>query len=363
MPVLNSLRTEVKPSEVARQLRTCIAAKRYAMLHGDPGVGKTQGVWRVAAEIFSGVYGWSFKNDVLKNEKGKVYPFGYATLPWFREFRSATMDQGDFGVPMLVDGHMRWLSDEQLPTDERGGVIFLDEINRGTEAVINCMFALVDGKVHSYHRPITWVPCAAVNDKDIGARKLSSALLARFAHYDCITDLEDVCKVASVRGWEPEIVAYLRSFPNSLHAYNTKERVSPNPRAWEFISQILAAKPVPEEIFYHLRGSVGDGAAVEFMGFLKLWHELPSIDGILLNPDSAVVPNGPSAKWCVGSALARRATPQNFNRVLTYLERMPIEYNVASVRDAVRRQPALEKTAGFTQWCVAHSDITMGATA
>ena len=37
-------------------------------------------------------------------------------------------------------------------------------------------------------------------------------------------------------------------------------------------------------------GTVGEGAAVEFVAFLRLYQELPNIDEILLNPRSAAVP-------------------------------------------------------------------------
>jgi hypothetical protein len=55
-------------------------------------------------------------------------------------------------------------------------------------------------------------------------------------------------------------------------------------------------------------GTVGRGAAIEFTGFLRVFRSLPSLDGILLNPGTAPIPNEPSALCAVATGLARRTT-------------------------------------------------------
>ena len=40
------------------------------------------------------------------------------------------------------------------------------------------------------------------------------------------------------------------------------------------------------------------------VAFLRLFRELPSIDEILLNPDSAPLPDEPSARIAISTALA-----------------------------------------------------------
>jgi len=58
-------------------------------------------------------------------------------------------------------------------------------------------------------------------------------------------------------------------------------------------------------------GGIGRGAAIEFTGFLRVFRSLPSLDGILLNPATAPVPDEPSALCAVATGLARRTTEQN----------------------------------------------------
>ena len=353
----------LKPTDTMDAVRSALLARRSPMLHGDPGIGKTQMVWAIASDLFAGVYGWTWASNQLRDPKGKVYPFGYPLLPWFKEMRTATMNPEDFGLPRFnaADNTMAWAMSDVLPTDERGGVFFLDEVNRGTESVINACFALVDRKIHGYVLPERWVPVAAVNDKDIGARKMSSAFLARFVpHLDCRTDLTDVCRVAAIREWHPAVLAFLRFRPDLLHAYNPKDRVSPNPRGWEHVQQIITTAPKPNVELALVAGVVGEGAAVEFVAFMRLYRELPSIDAILMNPKTAEVPSKPATLWAVSAALARRATEKNFERVLTYFDRIPLEYNVFGVKTAVGRDATLTKSCqGFTNWCIRHSDVAM----
>jgi hypothetical protein len=48
--------------------------------------------------------------------------------------------------------------------------------------------------------------------------------------------------------------------------------------------------------------------------------------------------------------MARRADPNNLGRVITYLSRLPEEYNVYAVRDAVTRDSKLQSCPEFCAW-------------
>lgn len=326
------------------------------MLHGDPGIGKSQIVQQVADAMFMSVYGYKIVDGSLYDEHGKETTI----RPWFRDVRAALLDAVDLrGLPVIgKSGRAEWAIPDFLPSDPRGGIIFLDEINRGAEMVANALFQLVlDGTIGEYTLPKGWVTAAAVNDNDAGARKMSSALLSRFVHIDAITDLDDVCKFAVQSDWAPEVIAFLRFRPALLHAYDRKERVSPNPRAWEFVSQLTKGKPVPAVEHALFSGAVGEAASIEYSGFLRLYRQLPSIDAILLDPSKADVPTAPAALYAVAAGLARRATDKNFGRVLKYLGRLQVEYAVMSVKDAVGRDTALQSTPDFVKWCIEHSEV------
>lgn len=337
---------ELKPSELAQAVKICVAAGRVFMVHGSPGCGKSQIVGQVADEIFAPKY---------------PEALALSSKPYFIDLRAAQLDAVDIrGVPAVVKGKTIWAIPEFLPTDDRGGILFLDEINRGPEMVQNALFSLCDkGEVGAYKLPKNWVVGAAVNDQDAGARKMSAALSARFEHFDVKTDLEDVCQIAIKRGWHPMVIAFLRRFPHLLHAFDAKARVSPNPRSWEFVSQILQQDPPLKLMLALVGGAVGEGTAIEVASFFRLYQSLPDIDGIIMDPLKAVVPTEPSVIYAVSAALARRMSDKNVGRIVQYLDRLPVEYNVASVVAGARLTPGIRTTEAFTAWVIKHAAMTV----
>lgn len=100
-----------------------------------------------------------------------------------------------------------------------------------------------------------------------------------------------------------------------------------------------------------IAGAVGPGAASEFMGFLRLYRALPPIDDILADPMGIPLPDEPNVLYAVATALASRATADNFDAVADYAERLLDEghgeFAVLTIRDAHRRNDELSKTTRF----------------
>jgi hypothetical protein len=61
--------------------------------------------------------------------------------------------------------------------------------------------------------------------------------------------------------------------------------------------------------------------------------------------------------YALSGALAERATENNFDRVVTYTERMPPEFSVLAISYASRKNPDLTSTQAFTKWAMAHQDV------
>ena len=158
-------------------------------------------------------------------------------------------------------------------------------------------------------------------------------------------------------GVRAEVVSFLRFRPNLLHDYDPQRDCNPTPRSWvEGVSAVLGVVP-PDAEYECFKGAVGEGAAAEFVGFLRIFRKLPNPDSILLHPDTADVPTDPATLYALSGALATRASDSNFARVCTYCERMPPEFSVLTVSQAARRNPDLASTAAFTQWAVKHNDV------
>ncbi len=310
----------MKPSGIARALRVLIRAGQPVFVWAGPGVGKSSVVAEVAAELKLAL----------------------------RVVRALLLDPVDLrGLPFLgTDGRTKWATPEFLPQDGEG-ILFLDELNAAPAMVqASCYQLVLDRKLGEYTLPDGWAIVAAGNrDSDRAATtRMPTPLRNRFVHLEFEVDLQEWCEWAIQAGIRPEVIAFLRFRPALLSVFDKDATAFPSPRSWEFVSRILDSLGTPSSpaLEYELiAGAVGAGAATELSGFLRMFRELPDIDAILMNPLWAPVPEEPSAQYPVASALARCASDSNFDRICTYLDRLPTEFRVLCVHDATLRDPTL----------------------
>jgi hypothetical protein len=106
-----------------------------------------------------------------------------------------------------------------------------------------------------------------------------------------------------------------------------------------------------------IAGAAGEAFATELVGFLKMYAELPSLDAILLAPDTAPLPESPAAQYAVTSGLAAKATAGNIERVARYIARLPKEFEVCCIRDATARDSKLCSTPTFNAWAIRNQGV------
>jgi hypothetical protein len=323
----------MKASAIRGALRTLVNARQPVFLWGGPGIGKSAVVHQLAA--------------ILKVA--------------LQDVRALLLDPVDLrGLPFLgQDGRSKWATPEFLPQDG-AGILFLDELNAAPAMVqAGCYQLVLDRKLGEYTLPEGWAIIAAGNrdsDRAVTTR-MPTPLRNRFVHLELEVDLQDWSEWAIEAGVRPEVIAFLRFRQELLSAFDRDANAFPSPRSWEFVSRILDATPDQSVEHELVAGAVGSGAATEFSAFLKTFRELPNIDAILLNPLKEPVPENAAAQYAVASALAHCATYTNFDRICTYLGRMPTEFSVLCVRDASLRQPAVQHTPAFTKWATTNHHV------
>ena len=108
-------------------------------------------------------------------------------------------------------------------------------------------------------------------------------------------------------------------------------------------------------------GLVGEAAAGEFEGFVRIYKALPPIQQIIGAPDTAPVPSerDASTQYAVAVALSRASNAANFAAVLRYMARVGSEFETVTATDAVRRNPSLASTPAFIQWAASHADVAI----
>ncbi|GIW55382.1 MAG: hypothetical protein KatS3mg082_1786 [Nitrospiraceae bacterium] len=152
------------------------------------------------------------------------------------------------------------------------------------------------------------------------------------------------------------MIAFLRLRPELLFEPPAKRASqdianAPSPRTWARLGQLFALD-LPQNLqFPAFAGAVGEAAATEFLAFLRMLQDAPSIDAILLDPHGAPVPDKPHALYAVASGLAHRADPKTFGSIAVYATRLHgagySEFAVLAVRDSQRKCPAIANTKDF----------------
>jgi hypothetical protein len=241
-------------------------------------------------------------------------------------------------------------------------VAFLDDIGQSPPAVQAALMQLilarrVNGHCLSEHV----VFCGATNDTHHMAG-VAGMLEPVKSRWDSIVELEvsleDWCEWALDHDLPPEIIAFIRFRPGLLNDFKpTRElKNSPCPRTVAAVANWLKIGVKDYEV---IAGAAGEGFATEFIAFLDLYTKLPSLDAILLDPDHAPVPESPATLYAVISGLARKATKTNCDRVFRYIKRLPKEFEVCCVRDAIRLCKAITVTATYVTWANKNQNVLL----
>lgn len=339
----------MRPSQIAEALGYLIDAKQPVMLHGSPGIGKSDVVRQVAKQR------------------------GLELI----DLRLSQLDPVDLrGVPS-VDAKRKitsWNAPSFLPTEGKG-ILFLDEINSAAQATQAAAYQLIlDRRLGDYELPPGWCMIAAGNraiDRAI-VNQMSTALKNRFTHLTYEVNNDDWCEWALRNNVSTEVLGFIRFRPMLLNDFEQRndskaerERMQhlknaqafATPRSWEFLSRVVQQNPNPGLEYELYSGIVGEGAAAEFMGYLKYYRDLPNLDALLMNPGKAPVPEEPATLYALSTGLATKATKDSMERVVQYALRMPAEFQVLLMKDAIVRDNTLTETRAFTDWSIKNAHV------
>jgi hypothetical protein len=313
---------------VSAALAALIPTRRPVYLWGPPGVGKSSILRQAAAALKLAVV----------------------------DIRATLLDPVDLrGLPKVTKDAAVWCPPAFLPRAGTG-VLFLDELAQAAPMVqAACLQLVLDRRVGEFVLPDGWAVVAASNRAEdrAGTHRLISPLLNRFVHLDLDVSADDWQAWAVTAGVSPVVCAFLRYRPALLFQFDpaANPRAFPTPRAWQFVSDVLAGAPT-DLVHAVVAGCVGDGPAAEFVGFLRLYRELPDLDCVLARPDAAPVPIEPAVLYALVGALVERCRRDQapLPAFVKYALRLPNEFAVLALRDALTINPKLASHPAVQQW-------------
>ncbi len=330
----------MKPSRLAAVLPIVFKTGHTPFIWGDPGIGKSDTVRTVADAL---------KIDLVDL---RLSIFDPTDLKGFPVVKGSGKNEAMHFVPPAV-----------LPTKGKG-ILFLDELPAAPPAVQAAAYQLIlDKKLGEYSLPAGWFIAAAGNHARNGGvhYSLPPALANRFVHIELNTSAEDWDAWASTSGISDLTRAFIRFRPALLHDMEARKAgmAFPTPRSWRFADDLVKQNLNLSDQLSLLKGTVGEGAATEYLAFVKTAAELPSASEILLNPDTAPVPTSMAARYAVTTVLESRAEKKNFKQCMTYMQRMETEFQTAFMVSITRYRRDLCTSKEYVDWCVANK-TTLG---
>lgn len=330
----------MRPQLLKATLKALFPIQRTVCIEGEPGGGKTTLIREVAEEL-DVHYIERHMPTALVEDFGvpdmttKSDTFGYKMPDWFPAKGS------------------RW-------DDGKGGILCFDDRNQAGNDLQKVQANICQARnLHGVEMADGWMVASTGNRQTdrAGANRVLSHLRDRETVYPFETHLDDWTAWAIDHGVKPEVISFIRFRPGLLHDFDPQKDQSPTPRSWvEGVSATLGIVPAEAE-FETFKGAVGEGAAAEFVGFMRVHRKLPNPDTVLANPDAATVPTENVVLYALCGALAHRVTHKNIDRFVQYLERIPGEFSMLGMSLASRRDPSLTQTKAFVQWSVTNQDL------
>lgn len=172
----------------------------------------------------------------------------------------------------------KFMKPSYLPT-EGEGILFLDELNRAPNDLIQPIFQLILDKkmdVNGYELPKGWKILAAMNpptDDYTVTNFKDLAFNDRFMFLKVEADFKGFMQYAKDNSFDKRITAFLHEHPNHLNEdlsdFDISEFAKKSSRSWEFVNRILALNPPSDILSDLIIGTIGIEAGTSFLSSLE----------------------------------------------------------------------------------------------
>jgi hypothetical protein len=217
------------------------------MLHGRPGIGKTEIVQRLARDTGA---------RLIDLRLTTIEPQDLRGLPYYDHATRRTV----------------WYRPEDLPEDEGPVILFLDELTAAAPMLQPAVYGLLqERRVGRHLLPAATFIVAAGNAVEDGAiaYEMGTALSDRLIHLTVRAEATDwLSSYAVPEALHPAVVTFIRTRPDMLETTEDALRrgltIACTPRSWARVSAIMQAIPDRRLREVMIAGTVGEGPAAEF---------------------------------------------------------------------------------------------------
>lgn len=295
------------------------------------------------------VRGFGIPETVAGGERRMVY----TKAPW--------MPGGDNGF-IAESGVLRRAKAGEIT---KYGLVNLDEFRQaGLDTQKPAAELFLHRRVGESFLPDGWIVTACSNRES--DRSGVQRELAFITNRRCVINIEPNLDAwvswAEKSNVHPMAIAFARSKPGTVFADKVPEKPGPfcTPRSLVMSSEYIGETDMGT--FTELAcGLVGEGAATEFVAFLRVAEELPSFEDIVADPMKVPVPQKADASYAAMQMITHRVDDKTAVAAFKYLSRMPKEFQVAGLRGTFNRVPNVVRSPDFAAWLRENKQLVLSA--
>ena len=322
------------------------------MLWGPPGVGKSQGVRQIAAEV--------------QRRTGKRVLVTDIRLLLFNPVDLRGIPTANAEKTLAI-----WLRPKIFdmdPGEDIVNILFLDEITAAPQSVQAAAYQItLDRTVGEHQLPENCIVLAAgnrVTDRSV-AFNMPKALANRLCHVEIKGDAASWHEWALLSGVHPFVMGYLDYNSSSLTMFDPAEDnlAFPTPRSWEMVSNILnTVSDNITQVYPLIAGCIGANTAGAFRTWCEIYQHIPPMEQIF-GGGQCTPPDRPELLYATVAAMAdyarKGATETALGHSVDFACSMPIEFRFRLFTDYYRIRSVRQKLMGnktYTQWVTFHEE-------
>lgn len=328
------------PKEIEGELIACISEGIVPYVKGSPGIAKSAIGHKIAR---------NFQGERLKLIDCRLSGYNPEDINGF-PMKLPPNKQNNVKAGFVPFSTFPVEGDE-VPDGYAGWLLFLDELSSASKPVQASSYKLILDRFVGDHplHPAVAIIAAGNKDSDKAVTvKMSTALQSRMIHYEMKVGVPDWIEWAITEGEiDDRIVSFMSFKPDLL--MNFKPDHTDNtfacPRTWHFLSKMIKGRTVSTQhlpMMARVAGTVGSGAATDFISFCEAWEKLPTMTQIIDNPDAISIREmEPSTKYAVIGMMVSRHDESNIEALVKFVKKFSIELQVVFMRGVNARNPKL----------------------
>lgn len=324
-------------------------------LTGSPGIGKSDVIRAIAQERDLKVI------DVRLSQCDQTDLNGFPNVnPTTGKSTYLPMDtfptEGD-SLPIKVPAETDSTGAVTKPAEYyKGWLVFLDEFNSAPMAVQAAAYKLVLDRMvglHNLHENVEMVAAGNLASDRAITNRISTAMQSRMIHLELALSKDIWMEWADTADLDFRVKSFINFKPELLHKFNPdhQDKTFACPRTWEFVSKIIKGMPVLDASKIPLlAGTISEGVGREFYGFCQIFQKLPALADIVAKPEGIAVPTEPSVNYAITGMIGSNMDHTNVGPLMKFVNRLSVEFQVITIRSAVKKNPGLISSPEITNW-------------